>query len=77
MKGRFDLMANFKYKKTETINMKIAGVLDINENTITIDVDGEEKHLTTLLSDFVGSEIEINVKTKNEEELDEPSSDDE
>lgn len=76
MKGRFNL-ANIKYKKTETITMKVAGVLDINGNKITLDVDGEEKDLAILLSDFVGIGTEINVKIKNEEELDEPSSDDE
>lgn len=68
-------MANFVYKKTETTSMKVAGILDINEDKITVDVDGEEKNLATLLSDFVGGCIEINIKTKEEEELVEPTSD--
>lgn len=61
---------NFTYKKTTTTAMKIAGI--INTDTMTIDVDGEEKKLSTLLSDFNGSAIKINVKVKDKEELDEP-----
>lgn len=64
---------NFTYKKTTTTAMKIAGI--INTDTMTIDVDGEEKKLSTLLSDFDGTAIEINVKVKDEEELDEPIED--
>lgn len=64
---------NFTYKKTTTTAMKIAGI--INTDTMTIDVDGEEKKLSTLLSDFDGVAIEINVKVKDEEELDEPIED--
>ena len=62
---------NFTYKKTTTTAMKIAGI--INTDTMTIDVDGEEKKLSTLLSDFNGGAIEINIKVKDEEELDEPT----
>jgi hypothetical protein len=68
-------MANFAYKKTETTTMKIAGIIDTDK--MTVDVDGEEKSLSTLLSVFNGGEIEINVKIKSEEELDEPTSDEE
>ncbi len=64
-------MANFAYKKTTTTAMKVAGILDTDK--MTIDVDGEEKKLSTLLSDFNGGGIEINVKVKDEEELDEPT----
>ena len=64
-------MANFVYKKTETTNMKIAGVIDTDK--MTVDVDGEEKSLATLLSVFNGIGVEIKVATKNEEELDEPT----
>lgn len=66
-------MANFVYKKTETTAMKVAGIIDADK--MTIDVDGEEKSIATLLSDFNGGCVEINVKTKNEEELMEPKSD--
>lgn len=68
MKGNF--MANFVYKKTETTSMKVAGILDTDR--MTIDVDGDKKNLSTLLSDFNDNCIEINIKVKNEEELNEP-----
>lgn len=63
-------MANFAYKKTVTTAMKVAGILD--SDNLTVDVDGEEKKLSTLLSGFNGASIEINIKVKDEEELDEP-----
>lgn len=69
MKGKFQ-MANFVYKKTETTSMKVVGILDTDR--MIIDVDGDEKSLATLLSDFNGGCMEINIKTKSEEELDEP-----
>lgn len=64
-------MANFAYKKITTTAMKVAGILDTDN--MTVDVDGEEKKLSTLLSDFNGSAIEINIKVKDEEDLDEPT----
>lgn len=64
-------MSNFAYKKITTTAMKVAGIIDTDK--MTIDVDGEEKKLSTLLSDFNGGGIEINVKVKDEEELDEPT----
>lgn len=66
-------MANFVFKETETkqTSMKIAGI--INTDNMTIDVDGEEKKLATLLSVFNGGCVEINVKVKEENELDEPT----
>ncbi len=63
-------MKNFTYKKTETTSMKVIGILDTDR--MTIDVDGDEKSLATLLSDFNCGEIEINIKTKSEEDLVEP-----
>lgn len=68
-------MANFTYKKTETTQMKIAGIIDTDN--MTVEVNGEDKRLSTLLSDFNGGEIEINIKTKSEKDLDEPLPDDE
>lgn len=65
-------MANFVFKKVETTNMKIAGFIDTCK--MSVDVDGEEKDLSTLLSPFDGGYVEINIKVKNEEELDEPVS---
>lgn len=68
-------MANFVYKRLTQTSMKIAGILDTD--SMTVDVDGEDKKLSTLLSDFNGAGVEINIKVKDEEELDEPSSSDE
>lgn len=64
-------MSNFSYKKTTTTAMKVAGIIDTDN--MTVDVDGEIKKLSTLLSDFNGTGIEINVKVKDEEEIDEPT----
>ena len=64
-------MKNFTYKKTETTSMKVIGILDTDR--MIIDVDGEETGLATLLSDFNGGEIEINIKTKCEEDVEEPA----
>lgn len=67
---RITNMSNFVYKKTEITSMKVVGIIDTD--MMTIDVDGEEKSLATLLSDFNGGCIELNLKIKSEEELDEP-----
>lgn len=64
-------MSNFTYKRTTTTSMKVAGIIDTDN--MTVDVDGEVKKLSTLLSDFNGAGIEINVKVKDEEEIDEPT----
>ena len=63
-------MSNFSYKKTTTTAMKVAGIIDTDR--MIIEVDGEEKKLSTLLADFNGGGVEINVKIKEEDELDEP-----
>lgn len=68
-------MANFVFKRTETKNMKIAGIVDVQN--MNIEVDGEEKSLATLLSPFDNLAVEIKVVLKDEEELDEPTSEDE
>ena len=72
LKGEI-IMANFVYKRTEQKSMKIAGLL--NTSTMTINVDGNDKSLSTLFSPFSDFEVEINIKVKEEEELDEPTSD--
>ncbi|RHA50417.1 hypothetical protein DW933_02290 [Lachnospira eligens] len=64
-------MSNFSYKKTTTTSMKVAGIIDTDN--MTIDVDGEVKKLATLFADFNGGGVELNVKIKEEDELDEPS----
>ena len=63
-------MKNFVYKLVKTKSMKFAGVIDTDR--MVVEVDGEEKKLSTLLQEFNGYEIEFNIKTKDEEELDEP-----
>lgn len=50
--------------------MKVTGIL--NPQTMVINVDGEDKQLSTLLRDFADLPVEINIKVKDEEELDEP-----
>lgn len=72
MKGKF-YMANFVYKLTTQKAMKIAGVIDTD--AMIVEIDGEDKKLSTLLKEFNGSSIELNVKIKNEEELAEPEDD--
>lgn len=51
--------------------MKIAGILDTA--SMMIEVDGEPKKLSTLLSVFDGFSIEVNIKIKDEEDLSEPT----
>lgn len=64
-------MANFVFKETKQTSMKIVGIIDTDN--MTIDVGGEEKKLATLLSVFNGGVVEINVKVKEKNELDEPT----
>lgn len=63
-------MAAFTYKKTSTTSMKVTDIL--NPQTMVINVDGEDKQLSTLLRDFADLPVEINIKVKDEEKLDEP-----
>lgn len=63
------------YKKATTTTLKVKGTLDIDRGII--DVDGEEKSVLTLLSDFDGAFIEITAKFKDEIDLDEPVESDE
>ena len=43
----------------------------------TIEIDGEDKKILSLLADFNGAAIELVAKVKDEEELSEPTSDEE
>ena len=70
IKRRIIHMAAFTYKKTSTTSMKVTGIL--NPQTMVINVDREDKQLSTLLRDFANMPVEINIKVKDEEELDEP-----
>ena len=64
-------MSKFSYKRTETTTtMKVSGIIDVDR--MVIDVDGEEKDIRTLLSVFNGGNIELNIKIKTDEDLDEP-----
>lgn len=63
-------MANFSYKEVKTTTLKVAGILDTDRGTI--EVDGVEKKLSTLLSDFNNECVEFTIKIKEENELDEP-----
>lgn len=64
-------MKNLQYKKVTTTTLKVGGFLDTSR--MIVDVDGVEKDIKTLLSDFDGDCIELNVKVKDEMELSEPS----
>ena len=63
-------MANLQYKKTLTTSLKVVGIIDTSD--MTVKVNGKVKKLSVLFSDLNGEEIEINVKTKEETELDLP-----
>lgn len=65
-------MANpFSFKEVTTRTMKVVGILDSDK--MLINVDGEEKSISTLLSAFEGNNIEMVVKVKAESDLDEPT----
>lgn len=64
---------NLVYKKSTTTALKACGILDVVNGIINI--DGSEKKVLSLLKDFEGAEVELTVKVKDEEELDEPTSD--
>ena len=68
-------MANFTYKKATTTTLKACGIVDIEKGTI--EIDGEDKKILSLLADFNGASIEFVAKVKDEEELSEPTSDEE
>lgn len=64
-------MKNLQYKKVTTTTLKVGGILDADR--MVIDVDGVEKDIKTLLSDFADQCIELNIKIKDEMELEEPT----
>ena len=63
-------MAKFSYTKNTTTTLKANGVLNCENGTIY--VDEVEKSLKALFSDFDGDDIELVIKTKENEELEEP-----
>ena len=68
-------MPNLVYKLTKTKKLKASGFLDVD--SMTIEVDGEEKKLSTLLREYDGCDIDFNISVKDEEDLDLPSEEDE
>lgn len=68
-----EMAKSFSYKLTTTKAMKVAGIIDTD--AMTMDVDGEEKDLSKLLSEYNGSIVEVVVRTKDEQDLDEPDLD--
>lgn len=68
-------MANFVFKVTTTKKLKATGMLDL-EN-MTIEINGEDKKLSTLLSEYDGYEVNLTVDVKSEEDLDMPEEDSE
>lgn len=64
---------SFSYKLTKTKTMKMAGILDCDN--MTIEIDGVDKRLSTLFSEYDGLPIEFILKVKDEEDLDEPEDD--
>ena len=68
-------MANLVYKRSTTTSLKTAGLIDVENMTIT--VDGEDKKLSRLWKDFEGSEVEIVIKVEVDEDIPEPTASDE
>lgn len=68
-------MANLVYKRSTTTSLKTAVLIDVENMTIT--VDGEDKKLSRLWKDFEGSEVEIVIKVKVDEDIPEPTASDE
>ena len=68
-------MANLVYKRSTTTSLKTAGLIDVENMIITI--DGEDKKLSRLWKDFEGSDVEIVIKVKVDEDIPEPTASDE
>lgn len=67
-------MTNFKYNKITNTTLKASGLLDTDDGTI--EVDGEEKSLLNMISDFNGCIVDISVSVRTSEELDVPETSD-
>ena len=64
-------------KQIELKNISVENLKLVDTDVMTVDVDGETKKLSTLLSVFNGCDVDIQVKIKSEEDLDEPTSNEE
>lgn len=68
-------MANISYKKSTTEKFDVKGYLDASASTITYiekDKDGETEvvlDVQTFLNKFAGSNVQITIQNKSEEEL--------
>ncbi len=60
-------MKNYSYKKTTSINKKIAGFYDADDGVISSS-DGDFNILDEL-KDFEGAEISVTIAVKQEEDL--------
>lgn len=63
-----------KYTETTNKTIKAVGLLDVSKNAII--VDGEVVNISSLLSEFDGTEINFSLSMKTETELDTPKSGD-
>ena len=67
-------MTNFKYNKITNTTLKASGLLDTDDGTI--EIDGEEKSLLNMISDFNGCIVDISVSVRTSEELGAPETND-
>lgn len=70
------MAAKFSYKEATSKTMKVAGIIDTDDMTISLDREGDKK-LSTLFKEYNGCEVTISIVCKDEIDLDEPIEDDE
>lgn len=58
---------NFKYVETTTKKIEVCGLFNLDK--MTINIDGEDINISTLLRDFDGLEIKLGCNIKQEIEL--------
>lgn len=67
------MATNYKYNKTVNTTLKLSGILDTDNGTI--ELDGEDKSLLNMISDFNGCAADITVSVKATEDLNLPEVD--
>ncbi|WP_099467765.1 hypothetical protein [Konateibacter massiliensis] len=55
------------HKVTTTEEIKLSGI--VSEDGLTMDLDGEIKHLADFYKKFAGKHIDVSMKEKTEEEI--------
>lgn len=60
-------MANFTYKKATTTTLKVIGAIHAERGVI--ETDDDEKDIADLIKEFDEQYVEIQIKVKDEEEL--------